>query len=484
MGGNVRLLGQCRQSHARALPDGVSSPTVLEMSLPARIIGLVLLVSLAASCGGDDGDGDESSQGVPTTTEAASTEPDIASSCSDEEGDAVLDGVAISDGYLDLTAVSVAPGGRSLEVMFELADEMPASARRFFLHLDFEEPFGSSTIPSWSFATSVNRDGSTVTEIDPGDPSNAFNLVSGSAEIDGRRIRIVYDLEDYEGSPRIRPLRGPVSWRAFVSLSGNGWENVTDACGDAVALDGLDEPTAVAMTIPSERPGKPRLTTVHARQSADALLEAWQFGDAEAGATYVVDSLSQDPFSIFGDMTPVQSWRIDDCAGATEPGETGEWQCEAVDEQSVVQFVLVGENVNDGFKAIAAVSTASPSETTSPPTSPAPASSPVHFQSPSGNIACYLAEDGVACQIAGRGWEPPPAPEDCEFDWGNEVYLADEATFSCSSDSLFGAPTVLDYGDSVSLGRITCASSEAGVECGNSESQRGFVLGRQSYRIY
>src|SRR6478672_1709483 len=40
------------------------------------------------------------------------------------------------------------------------------------------------------------------------------------------------------------------------------------------------------------------------------------------------------------------------------------------------------------------------------------------FQSPSGNIGCYIAKSGVRCDIRERSWKPPPKPGYCELDRG------------------------------------------------------------------
>ena len=35
------------------------------------------------------------------------------------------------------------------------------------------------------------------------------------------------------------------------------------------------------------------------------------------------------------------------------------------------------------------------------------------FQSPSGNIGCFIGKSGVRCDIRTRDWSPPPKPASC-----------------------------------------------------------------------
>jgi hypothetical protein len=125
---------------------------------------------------------------------------------------------------------------------------------------------------------------------------------------------------------------------------------------------------------------------------------------------------------------------------------------------------------------------ASPSLSARPPT----AVSQAHFGSPSGNISCYLDKSGVRCDIVRKNWQPPPAPDDCDLDWGAglSVYQADEATFTCAGDTVLGAKDKLAYGRSLRAGDFTCSSDSKAMRCENTRSGHGFTLAIEQYNLF
>lgn len=110
-----------------------------------------------------------------------------------------------------------------------------------------------------------------------------------------------------------------------------------------------------------------------------------------------------------------------------------------------------------------------------------------NFQSPSGNIYCSLAADGVACDISDYTYQPPPPPE-CgkHISWGSRFTLTPgkPAAMECHGDTLRvpGEPT-LTYGQTASAGTITCASEESGMKCTDSSSGHYFRVSRDSYNL-
>jgi hypothetical protein len=129
-----------------------------------------------------------------------------------------------------------------------------------------------------------------------------------------------------------------------------------------------------------------------------------------------------------------------------------------------------------------APSAAAPSSPSGPPR----AVTAAHFESPSGNISCYLDKSGVRCDIERKTWQPPPAPGDCKLDWaaGLSVSRADEATFTCAGDTVLGAKDKLAYGQALRAGDFTCTSASTGMRCENTDSGHGFMLASEEYDLF
>ena len=109
------------------------------------------------------------------------------------------------------------------------------------------------------------------------------------------------------------------------------------------------------------------------------------------------------------------------------------------------------------------------------------------FQSPSGNIACLLGPDGVACDISDYTYQPPPPPLCAQhISWGSRFVLepGKAATIVCHGDTvrLAGEPT-LDYGQTKSAGTLTCASEASGMKCTDSSTGHYFRVSRDSYDL-
>lgn len=110
------------------------------------------------------------------------------------------------------------------------------------------------------------------------------------------------------------------------------------------------------------------------------------------------------------------------------------------------------------------------------------------FQTPSGNITCAIFDDGgtvARCDI--RMFTSTLArPDDCELDWGYafEVGATGGGYPLCAGDTVaVPGAAVLDYGDSLSRGGITCTSEPAGLTCTNAEGG-GFSLSKARQRVF
>ncbi len=90
------------------------------------------------------------------------------------------------------------------------------------------------------------------------------------------------------------------------------------------------------------------------------------------------------------------------------------------------------------------------------------------FRTPSGNIRC--SESGTTemlCQMVDSDVEVES--EDCPYDYGSSVYLAlTSVELGCTSDSNAGEDVpVLEYGETLDRGWVTCTSAETGLTCRN-----------------
>lgn len=113
------------------------------------------------------------------------------------------------------------------------------------------------------------------------------------------------------------------------------------------------------------------------------------------------------------------------------------------------------------------------------------------FQSPSGNITCVMAAfEGeaaeVSCEVADHTWVAPARPQACEGGWGDRLDLTagGPPTMDCHTDTTRGSGlTTLDYGDTRSLGSITCKSEPAGITCTDTSTGHFFRISRESYEL-
>lgn len=114
----------------------------------------------------------------------------------------------------------------------------------------------------------------------------------------------------------------------------------------------------------------------------------------------------------------------------------------------------------------------------------------VEFRSPTGNIQCGLYSDAQGASVRCDMSELTPSytkrPAGCEFDWGSSFAVNDTGAgiLACVSDPASGpgAP-ILRYGDSVSVGGISCVSAKTGMTCTNGDGH-GFSLSKARQKLY
>jgi hypothetical protein len=130
--------------------------------------------------------------------------------------------------------------------------------------------------------------------------------------------------------------------------------------------------------------------------------------------------------------------------------------------------------------------------TVAPPPTPTvvvQAEGPRAFQSPSGNINCTLStpggENAARCEVVEHTWAAPPPPPDCHLNSGDRFYLTQGggAGVGCYGQEFPTAQQTLGYGQSLSLGTITCDSEYAGMTCTDSSTGHYFTVSRDGYEL-
>ena len=117
----------------------------------------------------------------------------------------------------------------------------------------------------------------------------------------------------------------------------------------------------------------------------------------------------------------------------------------------------------------------------------------VEFQSPSGNIACAIVDDGsatpnVRCDIMEHTFTPPPVPAGgCgATGYGNSIVLSAgaPAQFICAGDTVYdpSAP-VLAYDTTSVIGQFSCDSKTDGMVCVDLNSGHWFRIARATYTL-
>lgn len=122
---------------------------------------------------------------------------------------------------------------------------------------------------------------------------------------------------------------------------------------------------------------------------------------------------------------------------------------------------------------------ATPSASTTAYPAPAGAVRASLIQAPSGNIACSLADDTVACTIfssdyASKSFGTCGATTTLKAD-------ATSAGLGCGTEVSKGG-TSLSYGTAATSGNVACVSSEQGISCWNTVSGQSFALARGGWQ--
>lgn len=106
------------------------------------------------------------------------------------------------------------------------------------------------------------------------------------------------------------------------------------------------------------------------------------------------------------------------------------------------------------------------------------------FQSPSGNIGCFIMDDQptyARCDI--RDYTPTVVNDQglCELEYGDSYAISGGASRGevvCHGDTAFDSNArVLKYGQEITMGDITCWSEKTGMTCANNNGA-GFTVAK------
>jgi hypothetical protein len=107
------------------------------------------------------------------------------------------------------------------------------------------------------------------------------------------------------------------------------------------------------------------------------------------------------------------------------------------------------------------------------------------FSTPSDNMRCGWAEDGVVCSLLEYEFSSPK-PADCDLGWDSSVTsLGSGVEVGLCSGERIGAwyqdeVPVMEYGQTFFYSQIACSLARDGLTCWNTETHHGFKLSRSA----
>ena len=89
------------------------------------------------------------------------------------------------------------------------------------------------------------------------------------------------------------------------------------------------------------------------------------------------------------------------------------------------------------------------------------------------------------CEVVDHTWVAPPRSTDCHLNWGDRFELTQGSTaaFNCYGQEFPTPEQTLAYGQTRSLGTITCDSEYTGMTCADSSTGNYFRVSRDSYQL-
>lgn len=121
---------------------------------------------------------------------------------------------------------------------------------------------------------------------------------------------------------------------------------------------------------------------------------------------------------------------------------------------------------------------------------PAVADDLLFFRSPSGNIHCLIATGDFAqarcdmIELTPSFTTPPP---DCDLDWGRAFSVGPSdrtGQLACVGDTVIDPTAIkLGYGETLSLGSLSCTSKKTGMTCTN-PAGHGFTISKAKQTLF
>jgi hypothetical protein len=89
------------------------------------------------------------------------------------------------------------------------------------------------------------------------------------------------------------------------------------------------------------------------------------------------------------------------------------------------------------------------------------------------------------CEVIDHTWVAPPRSTDCHLNWGDRFELTEgsAAAFNCYGQESPTPEQTLAYGQTRSLGTITCDSEYTGMTCTDSSTGHYFRVARETYQL-
>ena len=109
------------------------------------------------------------------------------------------------------------------------------------------------------------------------------------------------------------------------------------------------------------------------------------------------------------------------------------------------------------------------------------------FKSPSGNIACWVADDMAGCQVLANTYASWPGG--CSTADIANFMLVEGKQVDLHCDNEPGSPpatwpaVTLDYGKTYAVGVMSCDSETSGVTCTDTSSGHFFRVSQESYQV-
>jgi hypothetical protein len=94
-------------------------------------------------------------------------------------------------------------------------------------------------------------------------------------------------------------------------------------------------------------------------------------------------------------------------------------------------------------------------------------------------------QNTARCEAVDHTWVAPPREPVCHLNWGDRLFLTQGSPggFDCYGQELPAPDQTLAYGQTRTLGSITCDSEPTGMTCTDNSTGHYFRISRESYQL-